>query len=107
MKIKSITLKNFRGVKEEVTLKANSKSVLLYGDNGSGKSSFLDAIEWFVTDKIEHLNLTKEKYEVLRNRTSDNKVTSVSLECSHNINHTKQIKLKKGGKVESTYEKKR
>ena len=49
MKIKSIKIKNFRGAKEEVALESNrGRSVLLYGDNGSGKSSFLDAVEWFV-----------------------------------------------------------
>ena len=28
---------------------------MLYGDNASGKSSFLDALEWFISGKVAHL----------------------------------------------------
>lgn len=32
------------------------KIILLYGDNGTGKSSISDAVEWFFTDKVPHLS---------------------------------------------------
>ena len=54
--IEKIKIKGFRGVRDELELTLpNSKSLLLYGDNGSGKSSILDAIEWFLTDSVSHL----------------------------------------------------
>ncbi len=55
MKIKKIKLKNFRGARE-VSLDLDiGQSALLYGDNASGKSSFLDALEWFISGKVAHL----------------------------------------------------
>jgi len=56
MKIKSLDIKGFRGVKRELPLELNSKSVLLFGDNGAGKSSITDAIEWFYKDSVNHLS---------------------------------------------------
>ena len=56
VKIKSISMKGLRGVKEELTLPLEQKSIILYGDNGTGKSSITDAIEWFYYGRIEHLS---------------------------------------------------
>jgi recombinational DNA repair ATPase RecF len=57
IKIESLNIKQFRGVKEELSLDLNSKSVLLFGDNGAGKSSISDAIEWFYKNSVEHLSI--------------------------------------------------
>ena len=56
IKIKSLCIKGFRGVKEKLLLELNSKSVLLFGDNGTGKSSITDAIEWFYKNSVNHLS---------------------------------------------------
>ncbi len=46
----------FRGAAAKVVLKASGKSVVVYGDNACGKSSFVDAVEFLITKgKIEHL----------------------------------------------------
>ncbi len=55
-KIKSIKINGLRGVKEPLELNLNKKSILIYGDNGTGKSSLTDSFEWFFYDKIEHLS---------------------------------------------------
>ncbi len=55
-KIKSLTIEGIRGIKEPLTLELDEQSLLLYGDNGSGKSSITDAFEWFFQDKIGHLS---------------------------------------------------
>lgn len=55
-KIKTIDIFGLRGVKDQLTLDLNKKSVLIYGDNGTGKSSLTDAFEWFFFDQIEHLS---------------------------------------------------
>jgi DNA repair exonuclease SbcCD ATPase subunit len=56
IKIEEIKVKGLRGIKEEIVFPLNKNSILLYGENGSGKSSVTDALEWFYYDKIEHLS---------------------------------------------------
>ena len=56
MRIKSIQLAWFRGAATPVALEPNGKSMVVYGENGSGKSSFVDAVEYVVNNSgIEHL----------------------------------------------------
>ena len=59
-KIKNITIKGLRGVQETLTLPLSEKSILIYGDNGTGKSSISDSIEWFFNDKVRHLSEDSE-----------------------------------------------
>jgi hypothetical protein len=69
-KIKNITIKGLRGVKKQIELNLNEKSILLYGDNGTGKSSITDAFEWFYYDKVNHLSneeIGRDGKEALRN----------------------------------------
>lgn len=57
--IKEVRISGFRGIKN--CLKLNFKkgstfqSMVIYGRNGTGKSSITDAFEWLQTDHIEHL----------------------------------------------------
>ena len=56
MRIDAICLSWFRGAADPVTLELGSKSMVVYGVNGSGKSSFVDALEYVLNDgKIGHL----------------------------------------------------
>jgi len=56
MRIKDIQLSWFRGAAEPVSLEPDSKSMVVYGANGSGKSSFVDAVEYVLNDgRIRHL----------------------------------------------------
>ena len=57
MKINVINIKGFRGIKEELSLKLKSNSILLFGENGSGKSCITDAIEFFYNNSVEHLSI--------------------------------------------------
>ncbi|MGB3478069.1 MAG: hypothetical protein WBB67_02800 [bacterium] len=56
-KLKNLVIKGFRGVRKEICLNfdEDNKGIVLFGNNGDGKSSFSDAIEWFFTDKIVYL----------------------------------------------------
>lgn len=60
LQIKKVTISNFRGISLPIQLnfyKGNKpNSVLIMGRNGSGKSSIVDAWEWFLKGGIEHLN---------------------------------------------------
>ena len=55
MRIKSIELAWFRGAADPVSLETNCKSMVVYGENGSGKSSFVDAVEYLLKGSIDHL----------------------------------------------------
>lgn len=57
--IKRIAISGFRGVLAEFRLDLTDgngcQSLILYGRNGTGKSSITDAWEWFRTQRIDHL----------------------------------------------------
>jgi hypothetical protein len=57
--IEQIRISGFRGILEPFTLEfrqgKNLQSMVVYGRNGTGKSSITDAWEWFHSGKIEHL----------------------------------------------------
>jgi energy-coupling factor transporter ATP-binding protein EcfA2 len=56
MRIDSISLSWFRGAAEAAAIRPTGKSMVVYGENGSGKSSFVDAVEYSLHDgKIGHL----------------------------------------------------
>ena len=54
VKIKKINIKAFRGI-PDLEMEIDGKSLLLRGENGTGKSSIVDAIEFFFTGKVSHL----------------------------------------------------
>jgi len=57
IKIKDIQISGIRGIRKNLDITLDSsKSILIYGDNESGKSSITDAIEWFYSDRVEHLS---------------------------------------------------
>jgi energy-coupling factor transporter ATP-binding protein EcfA2 len=56
VRFKSVSIAWFRGAAAEVALSPEGKSLVVYGSNGSGKSSFVDAIELAINGKISHLS---------------------------------------------------
>lgn len=79
-KIKKIEFKNFRVYKDqEFEIDPNARIILIHGNNGLGKTSFFDGIEWGLTGIIQRYNKSsKEKndYDVLRNTLVDKKEES-------------------------------
>lgn len=59
LKIKKITIENFRGLRLPVSVDfvkgSKTTSALIYGRNGTGKSSIVDAWEWLLNFNIENL----------------------------------------------------
>lgn len=97
-KINNISIKGIRGAKNAFNLPLGGKSALIYGDNGTGKSSISDSLEWFFTDKVEHLAGAEiDLKEAMRNSKVDNSfVSEVSLNftkselnCSRNLYYKK------------------
>ncbi len=99
-RIKKINLEGFRGVQSNfvLDLEKTGQPLLLYGDNGSGKSTIADAIEWFLFDKVSHLKGEEiaKKHDGIRNKDiSESQETSVELEFSNNsFNGKKELKVK-------------
>lgn len=55
-RIQRLDLCGFRGALEEASLLFDGKSLLLFGENGTGKSSFVDALEKLFTGKVATLD---------------------------------------------------
>jgi len=106
-KIKNISIKGLRGIKKEVLLPLNGKSILIYGDNGSGKSSITDALEWFYYDRVGHLSseeIGRKGLEGLRNiHIDDAEDGIISIDYSDSgLNSSKVVSLKKS-RLETNY----
>lgn len=104
-KIKALSLKGIRGVREKFGLTLDGKSILIYGDNGTGKSSFTDALEWLYYDQIEHLSNEeigrKKEKDALRNVFIEEQDDS-SIEICYTNPKLDCIKIIKGDLTESS-----
>lgn len=54
LKINELEINSFRGIKHE-DLKLDSKSLILLGENGTGKSSIVQSIEYLLTSEVSAL----------------------------------------------------
>lgn len=98
MRIKRIQLSWFRGVSELVNLDLNSESIVIYGENGSGKSSFVDAVEYLIrSGKIGHLSHEysgrRQEKGIINTHTPEGKETKI------------EIEFQKGNRAETKIEK--
>lgn len=100
-KIKNISISGIRGVKNSISLQLNEKSVLLYGDNGTGKSSISDAIEWFYTDKVTHLSGNEiDLKDALRNSyLAESDTSSITIAYNRNVLDATKTLFSKRGKL--------
>jgi energy-coupling factor transporter ATP-binding protein EcfA2 len=99
IKIKQLDIIGLRGVKNQFTLSLGERSTLLYGDNGTGKSSISDSLEWFYTDVVSHLSSAEiDLKDALRNAYLEPEIDS-SINISYNkpiINSERKLYNKKG-----------
>ena len=102
-KIKNISITGLRGIKDSISLPLNEKSILLYGDNGTGKSSISDAIEWFYTDRVSHLSGSEiDLKEALRNsHQKDSDTATITISYNRNIIDATRSLFSKKGKLTS------
>jgi hypothetical protein len=69
VRLRGIEITGFRGCRfpMSVDFTTNCKSIAIFGENASGKSSITDAIEWLVFDRVGHLWREDCKEGALRN----------------------------------------
>ena len=89
MKLSKVVLKNFRNYRDEQVFELNSNITILCGDNGNGKSSFFDGIEWCLTGLIGRFSDKKPPKEALANKNME-----LNEECSAEI-HFSKYRLKR------------
>jgi hypothetical protein len=82
IKLKKISLFNFRGAKDllDLDLGSDCKSCAIFGNNAEGKSTFTQALEWFFTGKIAYLKgegISDE--DIINLASSDDDETGVNL----------------------------
>ncbi len=96
-KIKSINISGIRGIKDPLPLNLNNKSILIFGESGSGKSSLTDAIEWYYSDGVKHLiseetGSTKGRGALRNLFIPDSEDAFINIQYSNNkLNATKTI----------------
>src|SRR3990172_2578243 len=88
VKITSLSLKGFRGSLLPVSLEFPNPhgNIVIYGENAAGKSSLVEAIEWFYTDKIEALEKEfcyRESYRNLQLPSNENAEVALSFNQTH------------------------
>jgi AAA15 family ATPase/GTPase len=84
MRIENIAITWFRGSADRIDLNTRSKSVVVYGENGSGKSSFVDAMEYALkSGRIGHLaheySGKHQEKSVINTHTPIDQITSCRL----------------------------
>jgi predicted ATPase len=82
IKLKALTIAGFRGIRTPLTLPLNRNgkpvSAVIFGRNGTGKSSITDAWEYLRTGRVEHLAREGAGEQSYPNRTSGKNETYVT-----------------------------
>lgn len=96
LKIKKLKIENFRGIKSPVTIefyKGNRPtSALIYGRNGTGKSSIVDGWEWIINSKIEYLSKEGISERDYPHKLSNGDNSYVEIDLDHaDINSVKAV----------------
>lgn len=79
MKIKNITINKYKAFTKEEKIPIDEKNVFVYGENGSGKSSFYYALKDFFQSSVEQIDMASLRNYSLNDGLSD---CSIELEFS-------------------------
>lgn len=85
LKLDSLRVKAFRGIKYEETLKFSNLINVLCGVNGSGKSSFVNALEYLFSNKVQSLNARAIKKDSVFNKDSNPDDLEIELKFNNGL----------------------
>jgi energy-coupling factor transporter ATP-binding protein EcfA2 len=79
-RVQRLVMQAFRGIPGEMTVDfGKGDSIVVYGDNGTGKSTIADALEWYFTGEIELLSHEGRQHAVRYVGGEDSGVTAVEV----------------------------
>src|SRR6478735_6456949 len=79
-RLQRLVMHAFRGVPTEMTVDfGNGESTVIYGENGTGKSTIADALEWYFRGEIELLSHEGRQHAVRHLGGEDDGATSVEV----------------------------
>lgn len=78
LKAKNLVVKSFRGINDEITLDLQDFTIL-YGENGMGKSSFVNSLEYLFVQKLEFLRKATIKKSAYVNENASKKDVLIEL----------------------------
>ncbi len=82
-RVHRLVMHAFRGIPGEMTVDfGEGESVVVYGDNGTGKSTIADALEWYFRGEIELLTYEGRQHAVRYVGSETDGVTSVEVVTS-------------------------
>jgi len=85
-RLHKLTMRSFRGVPDAMEVDfGEGQSLAVYGDNGTGKSTIADALEWFFTGGIELLSHEGRQHAIKNLGPAGGGETSVELLTSGNL----------------------
>jgi len=95
MKIETIELKWFRGAASSTKIDLGGKNIVIYGSNGSGKSSFVDAFEYLIQNgRIKHLSHEFSGRKQEKGIRNTHTPANTNSEIIINFNNSKSINIK-------------
>jgi len=79
--IKSLTIKGFKGFDNEITIgfPIKGKNLVIYGENGSGKTSIMEALKVLLDSSMDKIELEKYK-NIFTRRLYKNKYVRLEFE---------------------------
>ena len=83
-----LVMKAFRGVPGELPVDfGEGRSMAVFGDNGTGKSTIADALVWYFTGQIELLS-HEGRQQAIRNVTNGSAPTAVEVVTNGSLGGT-------------------
>lgn len=100
MKIESISIEGFRGFNQQYPFRMDKRLTVFLGPNGTGKTSFCDAIEWSILGKLpEYSSVEATLEDVIINRNNPNREAKVTITFSNRKTKTEIQRIAKSKNV--------
>src|SRR6478735_1321956 len=95
-----VEIEGFRGFRDRQRIELDASAVLIYGPNGTGKTSFFDAVQWLLLGSLQRLEQwrVRKNAEHIVNRYRGSEPAVVEAELSVNGS---RVRLQRRGRHDS------